>query len=437
MGVALLAWLTRELWSWPLPLLLAGTHLMLTVRLRGVQLRALRGVRLSLRPAGGGRGVGSFGALATSVGAALGAGNILGMGVAVAVGGPGAVFWFCVAGLLGMATQYAESRLALEARARDHRGESCGGPMEVLRQAGFPGAARLYALLGMLTAFGVGCALQGQAVAQALAPWGLPVEAVTLGLTALAGGVVLAGGTGVARACERLVPAMTLLYLGGCAGLLLLCRRQLGMAVWDILRGAAGLEGALGGSLGAAVRSGFARGLLAGEAGLGSGGIAAAAVKDVPPGRQALVSMSAGVWTTLLGGVTGLALTATGLRFPGLAAAGAEGYSVRAFALLPGGRGLLAVCLCIFSFTSILGWCYYGQVCAWSLRRRPGDVAWYKGLFLLALAFCFRLPAPAVWTLTDLLNGLLALPNLFGLWRLRKRISALPVDEPAGIEDNR
>ena len=437
MGVGLLAWLTKGLWSWPLPLLLAGTGLMLTVRLRGVQRWALRGVRLSLLPAGDGRDVGSFGALATSVGAALGAGNILGMGVAVAVGGPGAVFWFCAAGLLGMATQYAECRLALETRVRDHRGGSCGGPMEVLRQNGMPRAARLYAMLGMLTAFGVGCALQGQAVTQALIPWDVPAAAVTLGLAALAGGVVLTGGAGVARACERLVPAMTLLYLGGCAGLLVLCRRQLGAAAWSILRGAVGLEGALGGSLGSAVRSGFARGLLAGEAGLGSGGIAAAAVEGVSPPRQALLAMSAGVWTTLLGGVTGLALTAAGLEFPGLTAAGAEGYSARAFALLPGGRGLLAVCLCIFSFTSILGWCYYGQVCARSLRRRSGDVAWYKCLFLLVLALCCWLPAPAVWALADLLNGLLALPNLFGLWRLRGHISAFPVDEPAGIEDNR
>lgn len=435
----LLAGLAELLWCGPLPLLLASTHLMLTVRLRGVQRLALRGVWLSLHPREGERkGVGSFGALATSVGAALGAGNILGMGVAVTVGGPGAVLWFCVAGVLGMATQYAESRLALTARTTDANGQSCGGPMEVLRQSGFPVAGRLYALLGILASLGVGGALQGRATAQALAPWGVPEEAVAVCLVLLTGGVILAGGAGIARACERLVPAMTLLYLAGCAGLLLLCRQQVGTALAAILQGAVGIQGILGGGLGAAVRSGFARGLLAGEAGLGSTGIAAAAVGNVPPARQALISMSAGVWTTLLGGMTGLALTAAGLTFPeALGAAPPEEYAVRAFGLLPGGRGLLAVCLCIFSSTSILGWCYYGQVCAWTLGRGTLVPLLYKGVFLLILGLCLRLPAGAVWPMTDLCNGLLALPNLYGLWRLRRKIRGFAVDEPAGIEDNR
>ncbi len=419
---AFLAHLTEFLWSWPLPLALAGTNFMLTLRLRGIQRYSLYAVRLSLRAAETQKGISAFGALATSVGAAMGAGNILGMGVAVAAGGPGAVFWFGVAGVLGMAAQYAESSLSLTSRNTDAEHQHWGGPMLVLQKAGYPGIGKLYAGFAVLASLGTGCVLQAHAVVQALSPWHIPAYTVIGALVALSGAVILWGGSGIARASERLVPAMILLYLAGCGGLLLLCRHRIASAILVIGRQAFALRPMLGAGIGAAIRNGFARGLLAGEAGLGTCGIAAAGT-DANPDNQPLIAMSAGIWTTLLGILTGLAITAAGLAFPGqLTEIPAGEYTLRAFSLLPGGTGLLAVCLCIFSFTSILGWCYYGQVSARTLGGGEKSVYIYKVLFLLVLGGALWADGEMLWICADLLNGLLALPNLFSLWRLRRQI---------------
>ncbi len=416
------AQLTAFLWSWPLPLALAGTNLMLTLRLRGIQRYGAYAVRLSLQASQAQKGISGFGALATSVGAAMGAGNILGMGVAVTVGGPGAVLWFGVAGVLGMAAQYAESSLSLSSRNTDPEHQNWGGPMLALKKAGYPAIGKLYALFVILASWGTGCVLQARAVVQALNPWHIPASAVIGALVLLSGAVILWGGSGIARASERLVPAMILLYLAGCGGVLLLCRHQIAAAMASICRQAFAIHPLLGAGMGAAIRSGFARGLLAGEAGLGTCGIAAAGA-DTGPDNQALIAMSAGIWTTLLGMLTGLAITAAGLAFPAqLAGISAGEYTLRVFSLLPGGTGLLAVCLCIFSFTSILGWCYYGQVSARALGGGEKTVRIYKILFLLVLGGALWPDAEMLWIYADLLNGLLALPNLFCLWRLRRQI---------------
>lgn len=417
---ALLIWITEYMWSWPLPLALAGTHIMLTLRLRGIQRYARYSVCLSLRAAETKKGISGFGALATSVGAAMGAGNILGMGVAVAAGGPGAVLWFFVAGVLGMATQYSESWLSLAGRIQDTAEENWGGPMRTLSQAGFPTAAGLYAVLAVLASLGTGCVLQAHAVVQALSFWNIPAQGIIVALVVLSGSVILFGGTAIARASERLVPAMILCYLIGCIGLLLLCHSQILPALLAIMSQAFSVRPILGAGMGAAIRSGFARGLLAGEAGLGTCGIAAAGA-NAKPHTQAMISMSAGVWTTLLGVLTGLALTAAGLAYPAkMSGVSAGEYTICAFSLLPGGVGLLAVCLCIFSFTSILGWCYYGQVAIRAINCRM--VPFYKILFLAVLGNALWVEETMLWCCADLLNGLLALPNLFGLWELRKQI---------------
>lgn len=417
--------LSRILWNWPLPVALAGTHILLTLRSRGIQRRVFQAIRLSFSAAGEKTGLSGFGALATSVGAAMGAGNILGMGVAVAVGGPGAVFWFGVAGVLGMATQYAESRLCLAYRERDENGQNWGGPMLVLRKNHHPLLGGLYAAFVVLASLGTGCVLQAHAVVQALEPWHVPAPVTSGVLVLLSGSVILLGGNRIARASERLVPAMILLYLMGCAGLLTICWRQIIPAVGEILQGAFALPAMGGAGLGAAVRSGFARGLLAGEAGLGTCGIVAAAT-DVAPQKQALISMSTGFWTTLLGVLTGVALTAASLTFPAaLANVSAAEYTASAFSCLPGGVGLLAVCLCIFSFTSILGWCYYGQKGLQALIPGTVGTALYKAVFLLVLGTAFCADANALWGWADLLNGLVALPNLFCLWHMQIPVAQL------------
>ena len=258
---------------------------------------------------------------------------------------------------------------------------------------------------------------------QALNPWHIPASAVIGALVLLSGAVILWGGSGIARASERLVPAMILLYLAGCGGVLLLCRHQIAAAMASICRQAFAIHPLLGAGMGAAIRSGFARGLLAGEAGLGTCGIAAAGA-DTDPDNQALIAMSAGIWTTLLGMLTGLAITAAGLAFPRSAGRCFRRriYTAGVLVAFPAVPGLLAVCLCIFSFTSILGWCYYGQVSARALGGREKTVRIYKILFLLVLGGALWPDAEMLWIYADLLNGLLALPNLFCLWRLRRQI---------------
>lgn len=411
--------IAQILWNWPLPTALAGTHILLTLRLHGIQRKVFQAVRCSFSSAKQKNGISGFSALATSVGAAMGAGNILGMGVAVTAGGPGAVFWFFVAGTFGMATQYAESRICLAFREQDQNGRNWGGPMLVLQKNQYPVLGNVYAALVVLASLGTGCVLQAHAIVQALEPWHIPAPLTSALLVLFSGSVILFGGTRIAHASERLVPAMILLYLAGCMGMLVLCRRQVLSALALIFQESVSLRPALGGGLGAAVRSGFARGLLAGEAGLGTCGIVAAAA-DTDPENQALISMSTGLWTTLLGVLTGLALTAARLEFPSvLAGASAGAYTVSAFSLLPGGVGLLAVCLCIFSFTSILGWCYYGQTGVRALCRGRLFLWLYKLVFLLVLGTAFCADANALWGWADLLNGLVAIPNLFCLWKLQ------------------
>ena len=430
-------WLTgvsQAVWGMPMVAILLCTHLWLTVRLRVVQRHTVRAVRMSVQKGDSPQGqISSFGALATALAATVGTGNIVGVSAAVALGGPGAVFWCCLTGVLGMATKYAEALLACAYRVC-RGGKPEGGPMYVLERGMHSKALALaFAALGAVATFGTGCTVQSHAIAQSVQEQlGTAPLACGVVVTALSGVVIVLGNKGIAAVCEKLVPGMAALYVGGCALVLWQARAFIWPAACLIgreafrLRAAAG--GAVGGGLLLACRYGVSRGLLSNEAGLGTAPIAAARAGGGDPVRQALVAMTGGLWTSLLCGATGLAIVSGMLAQPAqFAGAAAEQLTQRAFSLIPAvGGPVLTLSLCIFAFTSILGWCYYGEVCVRYLFRGRGTGA-YRFLFLSALLAGAALPMDTVWAFTDLMNALMALPNLIALWWMQGELCRLSV----------
>lgn len=421
--------------------LLAGTGLFLTLRLRGLQFRQL-GPALWLafvrrRERGGEGDLSHFQALMTALAATVGTGNIAGVATAIAAGGPGALFWMWMTGLLGMATKYAEALLSVHYRVTDERGRMAGGPMYFLAR-GFPHRATgralgaFFAVAAGIAAFGIGNAVQSQEVGKALeTSFGLPPLWTRLALALLVGAVIVGGVRAIGRVAGFFVPLMMLFYTAGALVILAINAEHVPAALASVFRGAFGFEaaggGVLGASVAAAVRFGVARGVFSNESGLGSAGIAAAAASTRQPVRQALVSMTQTFIDTLvLCTLTGLVILSTFHR--DLAASGSEGvahwgevsgaeWTTLAFrASLPGEAGgvIVSVGLAFFAFSTVLGWSYYGEKCFQYLFGSkvvpPYRAAFAAVVFLGPLVF-----GPTIWLLADVMNGLMALPNLVGL----------------------
>lgn len=420
----MILWLERVLWSGPLLAVLLGSHIYFTGRL-GVQRWTLRGIRLSLRPGRGQEGVSSFGALATSLAAAIGTGNIVGVATAVALGGPGAVFWCWLTGVLGMATRYAETYLTLRYRRLLPDGTTVGGPMYVMEdRLRKPRLGRCFALLGVAAAVGTGSLIQSNAIAGALGP--TPPWLTGLAVTVLAGLVILGGLRTIARVCEKLVPAMAAFYVLGCLWLLWSNRALLPETFSVILRGAFTPRAVGGGFVGStiltAARYGTARGLFTNESGMGTAPMAAVSAPGTPV-EEALVSMTGVFWdTVVICALTGLVLVSSMLRQPALyqeARAGALCYL--AFSGMPMGRWVLTISLVVFAFATIVGWCWYGE-CCWRYLWGDRTVGIYRMCYLAgAFAGAFG-GLETVWSLGSLLAGLMAVPNILCLVVLRREV---------------
>ncbi len=422
-------WLEKALWSGPLLLGLMGSHLYFTLGLRGIQRRTLQGIRYSL--CGDGGGVTSFGALTTALAAAIGTGNIIGVATAVALGGPGAVFWCWLTGVLGMATRYAETVLVLRHRRQRPDGTIAGGAMYVLEdRLHMPRTARCFAGLGVAAAVGTGALIQSNALATVLRPQISPVL-TGLGTTILSATVILGGIRSISKCCEKLVPAMAGLYLLGCLAVLWVYRQYVPQALQVIVTGAfvprAPVGGFVGSTILSAARSGTARGLFTNEAGMGTAPMAAAAVPSPDPAREALVSMTGVFWdTVVLCAMTGLMLVSAMLGAPEQFVHTDPGtMCTLAFSAIPFGAQLLTLCLMTFVFSTIVGWCWYG-VCCW--RYLFGNtLSWYRVLYLSAVFLGALGGLELVWSLGGVLAGLMAIPNLICLWRLRREaIGCLP-----------
>ena len=368
---ALIAEAASQLWGWPMILLLLGTHLYLTVRLRFPQRRIFHAIRLSVTPDSGAEGdVSQFGALATSLAATIGTGNIIGVATAVALGGPGAVLWCWLTGVLGIATKYSEALLAVKYRVRTSDGTMLGGPMYALeRGLGWKSLAVAFCVLTAIAAFGIGNTVQSNAISLlCYETYGVPTVWTGAVLTLFAALVILFGVKGIARFCTTFVPLMALCYVLGCIYILLVN----GSYVWDafclICRSAFSPEAAGGGFVGTSImmtaRYGIARGLFSNESGMGSAPIVAAAAQTKSPVRQALVSSTATFWdTVVICALTGLVLVSSIIAYPDIDYHNGGALTKMAFEKIPVvGAPLLTFGIVTFAFSTILGWSYYGYI---------------------------------------------------------------------------
>jgi AGCS family alanine or glycine:cation symporter len=426
---ALLSTLSGWVWGPPLLVLLVGTHLWLTIRLRFIQRFIPLGIRLSFSRDSGEGEVSPFAALMTALAATIGTGNIVGVATAVALGGPGAVLWMWLTGVFGIATKYAEALLAVTYRTKAADGSIVGGPMVVLeRGLGMKKLGVVFAVLTAVSAFGIGNLVQANSIAGlAHDSWGVAPLWTGLVLAGLTAVVILGGIQGIARACSVLVPFMALFYILGCLAVLALNHANLWGTVRLIVDSAFSGHAAAGGFLGAglreAVRYGVARGLFSNESGLGSAPIVAAAARTRNPVRQALISSTGTFWdTVVVCALTGLVVVGSGewqaADAAGKALTGAA-LTRAAFADIPVlGPLVLSVGLLTFVFSTILGWSYYGERAAEYLWG-PRSVKPYRVLWVLAVFAGSVLSLQAVWDFADMANGLMAIPNLVSLLLLQ------------------
>ena len=418
------------IWGAPLLILLSGTGLYLTLRLGFIQVRYLpRALGYLFKKDKGGKGdVSSFAALCTALAATIGTGNIVGVATAVQAGGPGAIFWMWLVALLGMATKYAECLLAVKYRVRDKNGFMAGGPMYYIeRGLGIKWLAKLFALFGVMVAFfGIGTFPQVNAITHAMQDtFNIPVLVTAIIVTLLVGLIILGGVKRIATASSVIVPFMAILYVTTSLVIILLNIEKVPDAISLIIYSAFDPQAALGGVVGftvmKAIQSGVARGIFSNESGLGSAPIAAAAAQTREPVRQGLISMTGTFLDTIIVcTMTGIVLVLTGAwNNPELAGATVTNYAFAQGLGTSIGATIVTVGLLFFAFTTILGWCYYGERCFVYLIGIRG-VKLYRLAYIVLVGLGSFLHLNLIWIIADIVNGLMAFPNLIALIGLRK-----------------
>ncbi|TPH25654.1 sodium:alanine symporter family protein [Haemophilus haemolyticus] len=418
------------IWGAPLLILLSGTGLYLTLRLGFIQIRYLpRALGYLFKKDKGGKGdVSSFAALCTALAATIGTGNIVGVATAVQAGGPGAIFWMWLVALLGMATKYAECLLAVKYRVRDKNGFMAGGPMYYIeRGLGIKWLAKLFALFGVMVAFfGIGTFPQVNAITHAMQDtFNIPVLVTAIIVTLLVGLIILGGVKRIATASSVIVPFMAILYVTTSLVIILLNIEKVPDAISLIIYSAFNPQAALGGAVGftvmKAIQSGVARGIFSNESGLGSAPIAAAAAQTREPVRQGLISMTGTFLDTIIVcTMTGIVLVLTGAwNNPELAGATVTNYAFAQGLGTSIGATIVTVGLLFFAFTTILGWCYYGERCFVYLVGIRG-VKLYRLAYIVLVGLGSFLHLNLIWIIADIVNGLMAFPNLIALIGLRK-----------------
>ncbi len=421
---ALVGCINGFVWGPVMLTLLVGTGVLLTLRLRGIQLcRLPMGLHLvfSGRKASRAEGdISSFQALATAMAGTIGTGNIAGVATALYLGGPGAIFWMWGCAVFGMATKYAEAVLAVHFRQHLPDGTMQGGPMRYLSEGlGLPWLGMLFALMGSIAAFGIGSMVQSNSVAVALeATFAVPpvFSGVALGL--LSALVIIGGIRRIGRVAEKLVPFMALVYV--VAALVALAINieavpaALGLIFAHAFTPAAGSGGFAGASVAMAIRFGVARGVFSNEAGLGSAPIAHAAARTSSPVRQGLVAMTGVFFDTIIM----CSLTALVILTSGVWDGGESSSALTALAFetaIPGfGAAFVSVALVMFAYSTMLGWAYYGEQCieyVFGLKARTP----YRFLFCLVISWGALQKIDFVWDISDTMNGAMAIPNLIGL----------------------
>lgn len=421
------------LWGPPMLILLFGTHLFLTFRTGFIQKKILTAIKLSVTKDPDSEGdISQFGALTTALASTIGTGNIIGVGTAVAIGGPGAVLWCWLTGVFGIATKYAEALIAVKYRVKTKDGRMLGGAMYALeRGLNMKWLAVLFALFATIASFGIGSMVQTNAIASV---WktnlNFPGWIVGVVCALLAAAVVFGGVKAISKVCEKLVPFMAIFYVIGCVIILGYNYDFIIPAIKTIcvmaFRPGAAAGGLVGSGIMMAARYGIARGLFSNESGMGSAPIVAAAAQTRNPVRQALVSATGTFWdTVVVCAMTGLVLVSSIMKNPNIDVRnitdGGELTSL-AFAQIPYvGKIILIVGIVSFAFSTILGWAYYGERCAEYLGGSKVLIP-YRILYVASIAIAPLITLNLVWDLADAFNALMAIPNLIALLLLSKVI---------------
>lgn len=423
----LVTWVDGKVWGWGMILLLLGTHLFMTVRTGFIQRKTItKGIKLSVskEPDADGE-VSQFGALATALASTIGTGNIIGVGTAVALGGPGAVLWCWLTGVFGIATKYSESLIAVKYRVKTEDGRMQGGAMYALeRGLHMRWLGLIFAVFAGFASFGIGCATQVNAIAT-VCNENLHINKAVVGIIigVLTAVVIFGGIKSIARVCERLVPFMALFYVLGCIVILGINYDYIIPAITTICRLAFQPGAAAGGLVGSgimlAMRYGVARGLFSNESGMGSAPIAAAAAQTRNPVRQALVSSTGTFWDTVVVCLmTGLVLVSTIIKNPAINANEITDGGVLtslAFDQIPIiGPLILVVGIISFAFSTILGWAYYGERCVEYFAGKKGLIP-YRVLYIAVAVIAPVVALDVVWDIADILNALMAIPNLIAV----------------------
>ena len=426
--VTFINWLDDFIWGIPMIVLLLGTHLFMTVRTGFIQRKLFTGIRLSVTKDPDSPGdVSQFQALTTALASTIGTGNIIGVGTAIFLGGPGAVFWCWIAGVFGIATKYAESLIAVKYRVRTRDGKMQGGAMYALeRGLNLKWLGVAFALLATIASFGIGCGTQINAIAEVIennVPFHIPPIAIGIVGGILTAVVIIGGIQSIASVCEKLVPFMAIFYVLGCIIILGINSDTLLPAVGAILRLAftpgAVAGGLVGQGLLIALRFGVARGLFSNESGMGSAPLVASAAQTRNPVRQALVSATGTFWDTVVVCLmTGLVLVTTIMKNPSInmdSVTDGGQLTTLAFSQIPVlGPIILVVGIITFAWSTILGWSYYGERCAQYLWGKKSLLP-YKLIFVAVVVVGPVLALDLVWTIADILNALMAIPNLIAV----------------------
>ncbi|GAB6149314.1 sodium:alanine symporter [Clostridium novyi A str. BKT29909] len=415
------------LWGPPLLILLVGTGIYLTVRLGILQifklplaLKYVFGKDDELEEEGD---VSSFAALCTALSATIGTGNIVGVTTAIKAGGPGAIFWMWIAAFFGMATKYAEGLLAVKYRTVDENGQMAGGPMYYIENGlGIKWLAKIFAVFGIGVAFfGIGTFAQVKAISQvAKVTFNIPIIITAIVITALVALVTIGGIKNIASVAEKVVPFMAVFYIIGALLILVFNINALPSAIKLIIKSAFTPTAALGGFLGTTVmktiQSGIARGVFSNESGLGSAPIAAAAAKTKSCVRQGLISMTGTFFDTILiCTMTGIVLIVTGAWSSDFEGAAMTTHAFNIGIPVPYlGKIIVAIGLIFFAFTTILGWNYYGERCMVYLAGVKA-IKPYKIVYIVLVAMGSFIGLDLIWIIADIVNGLMAIPNLIAL----------------------
>ena len=427
------------LWGWFMIILLLGTHIFLTIRTKFVQRKTFKAIKLSVTKDPDSDGdISPFQALATALASTIGTGNIIGVGTAIALGGPGAVLWCWLTGVFGIATKYSESLIGVKYRVKTSDGRMLGGAMYALER-GFKFKtlgkilAVLFALFALLASFGIGSGVQVNAISNImnntfdlgtvnLFGQDASVISIIVGvLVAAITPVVIFGGIkSISRVCELLVPFMAVFYVLGCLIILGMNFDVLGKTFEMIFQDAFSLKSVAGGFLGSslmlAARYGIARGLFSNESGMGSAPIVASAAQTRNPVRQAMISSTGTFWDTVVVCLmTGLVLVSSIIKNPAIDVSDGGDLTYKAFQQIPViGTPILVIGIAAFAYSTILGWSYYGERCVEYLFGRGGMIP-YKLIFVFILLIGPVIKLDLVWTMADIFNALMSIPNLIAV----------------------